>query len=107
MMKLQGLIATARSLFGGCRQTFGFIVLLFAGVALFPSPDNCGSCVFPSSCHLMDLGCQAWRGWHALNASRPVPSAIPLLPSFLLLLLFLFLFLVVFSLIGCLPIVIF
>ena len=57
---------------------------------------------------MMDLG-QGSRleGRRALNASRPVPSAIPLLPSFLLFLLFLFLFLVVFALTGCLPIIIF
>ena len=38
MMKFQGLIATAQSLFGGHRLTFGFVVLLFIGVVLFPSP---------------------------------------------------------------------
>ena len=38
MMKLQGLIATMRSLFGGRRLTFGFVVLPFFGVVLFPSP---------------------------------------------------------------------
>ena len=48
MMKLQGLIATARSLFGGRRPTFGFdvlpfvgvrcsLILLVVGVVLFPS----------------------------------------------------------------------
>ena len=47
MMKLQGLIVTARSLFGGRRPTFGFVVLPFVGVALFPSPASCGSCVVP------------------------------------------------------------
>ena len=47
MMKLQGLIATTRSLFGGLRPTFGFDVLPFVGVALFPSPASCGSCVVP------------------------------------------------------------
>ena len=47
MMKLQGLIATARSLFSGCRPTFGFDVLPFMGVALFPSPASCGSFVVP------------------------------------------------------------
>ena len=46
-MKLQGLIATVRSLFGGHRPTFGFIVLPFVGVVLFPSPAICGSCVVP------------------------------------------------------------
>ena len=38
MMKLQGLIATAQSLFGGHRPTFGFVVLPFVRVVLFPSP---------------------------------------------------------------------
>ena len=47
MMKLQGLTATARSLIGGRRPTFGFDVLPFVGVALFPSPASCGSCVVP------------------------------------------------------------
>ena len=47
MMKLQGLIATAQSLFGGHRPTFGFVVLPFVGVMLFPSPAICGSCVVP------------------------------------------------------------
>ena len=47
MMKLQGLIATARSLFGGRRLSFDFVVLPFVGVALFPSPASCGSCVVP------------------------------------------------------------
>ena len=47
MMKLWGLTATTRSLFGGCRLTFGFVVLPFVGVALFPSPTSCGSCVVP------------------------------------------------------------
>ena len=47
MMKLQGLIATARSLFGGRRPTFGFDVPHFVGVVLFPSPASCGSCVVP------------------------------------------------------------
>ena len=47
MMKLQGLIATVRSLFGGHRLTFNFIVLPFVGVVLFLSPTSCGSCVVP------------------------------------------------------------
>ena len=47
MMKLQGLIAITRSLFGGYRPTFGFVVLPFVGVVLFPSPAICGSCVIP------------------------------------------------------------
>ena len=47
MMKLQGLIATERSLFDGQRPTFGFVVLPFVGVVLFPSPAICWSCVVP------------------------------------------------------------
>ena len=47
MMKLQGLIVITRGLFGGRRPTFGFVVLPFVGVALFPSPASCGSCVVP------------------------------------------------------------
>ena len=47
MMKLQGLITTERSMFGGRRPMFGFDVLPFVGVALFPSPASCGSCVVP------------------------------------------------------------
>ena len=45
MMKLQGLIATARSLFCGHRPMFGFVVLPFVRVVLSPSPAICGSCV--------------------------------------------------------------
>ena len=47
MMKLQGLITTARSLFGGHRTTFGFVILPFVGVALFPCLASCGSYVVP------------------------------------------------------------
>ena len=47
MMKLQDLIDVARSLFGCCRPTQGFVVLPFIGVALFPSPASCGSYVVP------------------------------------------------------------
>ena len=47
MMKLQGLIATTQSLFGGRRTTLGFDVLPFVGVALFPNPASYGSCVVP------------------------------------------------------------
>ena len=46
-MKLQGLIATARSLFGGHRPTFGFVFLPFVGFVLFPSPFISWSCVVP------------------------------------------------------------
>ena len=55
-MKLQDLIATTRSLFGGHMSLFSFVVLPFVGVALFPSPASCGICVVPQSYHLMDLG---------------------------------------------------
>ena len=48
-MKLLGLIASARSLFGGHRPTFGFVVLPFVGAVLFPSPPFVGVVLFPSS----------------------------------------------------------
>ena len=51
MMKLQGLIATARSLFDGHRQTFGFDVLPFVGVVFFPNPSLVGVVLFPSPAH--------------------------------------------------------
>ena len=44
-MKFQGYIATARSLLGGHKMVFGFVVLPFIGVVLFPSP--CLMCNFP------------------------------------------------------------
>ena len=47
MMKLQGLITTAQSLFGGHRLTFGFVVLPFVRVVLFPSSAICGVVLFP------------------------------------------------------------
>ena len=56
MMKLQGLISTARSLFGGHRMTFGFVVLPFVRVVLFPNPAICWSYVAPQYSHLMELG---------------------------------------------------
>ena len=46
-MKLQGFVATMRSLLGGHKMVFGFVVLPFVGVGLFPSPASCGSCVLP------------------------------------------------------------
>ena len=47
-MKLQGLIATGRSLFGGHRPTFGFVVLPFVGVVLFYHlSELCYSLVLP------------------------------------------------------------
>ena len=48
MMKLQGLITTAWSLFSGRRPTFGFDVLPFVGVVLFPNPSLVGVLLFPS-----------------------------------------------------------
>ena len=51
MMKLQGLIATAQSLFGDCRLTFGFDVLPFVGVVFFPSSSLVGVVLFPSPAH--------------------------------------------------------
>ena len=56
MMKLQGLIAIARTLFGSHRPTFGFVVLPFVGVVLFPSPVIFWSYVAPQSSHVMELG---------------------------------------------------
>ena len=50
-MKLQGLIATARSLFGGHRPMFGFDVLPFVGVVFFPNPSLVGVVLFPSLSH--------------------------------------------------------
>ena len=40
MMKLQGLIVTERSPSSDRRLTFGFDVLPFVGVVLFPSPAH-------------------------------------------------------------------
>ena len=56
MMKLQGLIATARSPFGGHRSLLSFVVQPFVGVVLFPSPAICWNYVAPQSSHLMKLG---------------------------------------------------
>ena len=50
-MKLQSLITTARSLFGGCRPTFGFDVLPFVGVVFFPNLSLVGFVLFPSPAH--------------------------------------------------------
>ena len=49
MMKLQGLIVTARSLFGDRKSTFGFNALPFIGVVFFPSSSLVGVVLFPSS----------------------------------------------------------
>ena len=46
-MKLQGYVSTARSLLGGHKMVFGFVVMSFVGVGLFPSPASCESCVVP------------------------------------------------------------
>ena len=51
MMKLQGLIATARSLFGGRKPAFGFDVLPFVGVVFFPNPSHMGVLLFCSPAH--------------------------------------------------------
>ena len=51
MMKLQGLVATARSLFCDCRPTFGFNVLPFVGVVFFHSSSLVGVMLFPSPAH--------------------------------------------------------
>ena len=51
MMKLQGLITTARSMFGGGRPMFGFDVLPFVGVVFFPNPSLVGVVLFPSLAH--------------------------------------------------------
>ena len=44
MMKLQGLIVTARSPFGDHRPTFGFDIPSFVGVVFFPSSPIWGLC---------------------------------------------------------------
>ena len=46
-MKLQGYVATARSLLGGHKMVFSFVIPPFVGVVLFPSLASCGSCVVP------------------------------------------------------------
>ena len=85
MMKLQGFIATARSLFGGHRTTFGFVVLPFVGVVLFPSPAICWSYAVPYSRHLELSQGTSLEGVHVFrgNGSSPASYVIPLLPSFL------------------------
>ena len=52
MMNLEGLIATARSLFSDRRLTFGFDVLPFIGVVFFLSSSLVGVVLFPSPAHL-------------------------------------------------------
>ena len=51
MTKLQGLIATMRSLFGDHRPMFGFNVLSFVGVVFFLSSSLVGVVLFPSPAH--------------------------------------------------------
>ena len=51
MMKIQGLIATTQSLFGGRRPTIGFDVLPSVGVVFFPNPSLVGVMLFPSPAH--------------------------------------------------------
>ena len=112
MMKLQGLIVTTRSLFGGHRSMFGFVVLPFVGVVLFPSPAICWSCVVPLSSKLLELCCSlvlpfdgvglrnTFGGGDMLNVLSLVSYVIPLPPLFSFS-SSTFLFLVVFALSGC------
>ena len=66
MMKLQGLIATMRSLFGDRRPTFGFEVLPFVGVVFFPSSSLVGVMLFLSPAHLLNWTRERIRrGWCA------------------------------------------
>ena len=51
MMKIQGLTATAQSLFGDGRSAFGFDVLPFVGVVFFLSSSHVGFVLFPSPAH--------------------------------------------------------
>ena len=51
MMKLQGLIVTARSPSGDRMPMFGFDVLPFVGVLFFPSSSLVGVVFFPSPAH--------------------------------------------------------
>ena len=51
MMKLQGLIAIAWSLFGGRRPMFSSDVLPFVGVVFFPSPSLMGVVLFHIPAH--------------------------------------------------------
>ena len=48
MMKLQRLIVTARSSFGGRRSMFCFDVLPFVGVVFFPNSSLVEVMLFPS-----------------------------------------------------------
>ena len=51
MMKLQGLIVTAWSMFRDRRSTFGFDALPFVEVVFFPSSSLVGVVLFPSLAH--------------------------------------------------------
>ena len=51
MMKRQGLVVTARSLFGDRGPTFGFNGLPLVGVVFFPSSSLVGVVLFPSYAH--------------------------------------------------------
>ena len=51
MMKLRGLIVTARGLFGDLSSKFGFDALPFIGVVFFPSSSLVGVVLFPSPAH--------------------------------------------------------
>ena len=51
MMKLRGLVVTARGLFGDRRSTFGFTTLPFIGVVFFPSFSLVRVVFFPSLTH--------------------------------------------------------
>ena len=51
MMKIQGLIVTARSPSGNRSPTFGFNVLPFVEVVFFPSSSLVGVVLFPSPAH--------------------------------------------------------
>ena len=51
MMKLRGLIVTARGLLGDRRSTFGFGALPFIGVVFFPSSSLVGVVLFPNPAH--------------------------------------------------------
>ena len=51
MMKRQGLVVTARSLFGDPGLTFGFDGLPLVGVVFFPSSSLVGVMLFPSYGH--------------------------------------------------------
>ena len=51
MMKRQGLVVTARNLFGDRVSTFGFDGLPLVGIVFFPSSSLMGVVLFPSYAH--------------------------------------------------------